>query len=543
MKAFKIFSMAAVAFMMVACSSEDTVLDNTPIAGQKVHFTATIAAPGSDALTRTTYTEITSGTDAGKIKVAWEQGDKIALIHNGKKDEVTVQTLNADGSANISGDITVGTDGEAVTIVYPAASVNAPTSGAEPVEDATYATKWNSQDGTLTYIQDNLDFCRATSTLKVSGTKATLNDNISMGSTIAIFKFTTKNFDASATIKGKPLTITIGTQDYVITPASATSELYVALPAVSGQTVSFSGTVGSMPWLCSKTGVSFDAGNFYQSTLKMLPQGAIPGRFTINAGGDKVYFSQGNLQAIYDGSAWSWAFATNQWDFIGGRSSGGSETQTGNNFISGNGTMSTAGTVDLFGWVGETSTILTSDPAKYGISNSNTHSDYGVSVTDKLMSDWGNIMGSGWRTLSSAEWNYLFTSRTDANQKFGFGSINGVNGLIILPDSWTLPAGLTFTAGNSAWGNGYTTDEWSLMETAGAVFLPAAGGRLKNASGPYLYGIPESGIYWSSSPKADNVNNAMRLWFCVHEGSTYLVPQDSNDRYNGYSVRLVRDAE
>ena len=114
MKAFKIFSMAAVAFMMVACSSEDTALDNTPIAGQKVHFTATIAAPNSDASTRTTYNEITESTDPdfGKIKVAWEQNDEIALIHNGTKDVVTVQTLNADGSANISGDITVGTDGE-----------------------------------------------------------------------------------------------------------------------------------------------------------------------------------------------------------------------------------------------------------------------------------------------------------------------------------------------------------------------------------------------------------------------------------------------
>ncbi len=534
MKTTKIFMMAALALMMTACSNDDN--DQTapkPNADGEITVTAKINVNDGSALTRAVAdngTTITSGLAVDEqIAVLFSDGtDNLKRI-------ATVKSIAA-GTATIEFTIpSTLVNNTACTLVYPATAAKADNTDVD-----TYANLLAAQTGAL---GANLDVRKGTATILNDGTTASLSGTPSLAAQFAIFKFTVKNFDGTANISVKPLTITIGTQDYVITPASATSELYVALPAVSGQTVSFSGTVGSMPWLCSKTGVSFDAGNFYQSTLKMLPQGAIPGRFTINAGGDKVYFSQGNLQATYDGSAWSWAFATNQWDFIGGRSSGGSETQTGNNFISGNGTMSTAGTVDLFGWVGETSTILTSDPAKYGISNSNTHSDYGVSVTEKLMSDWGNIMGSGWRTLSSAEWNYLFTSRTDANQKFGFGSINGVNGLIILPDSWTLPAGLTFTAGKSAWGNGYTTDEWSLMETAGAVFLPAAGGRLKNASGPYLYDIAESGIYWSSSPKADNVNYAMRLWFCVHEGSPYLVPQDYNDRYNGYSVRLVRDAE
>jgi hypothetical protein len=269
MKAFKIFSMAAVAFMMVACSSEDEALDNTPVAGRKVHFTATIAAPNSDASTRTTYTEVTSGTDAGKIKVAWEQGDKIALIHNGKKDEVTVQTLNADGSANISGDITVGTDGEAVTIVYPAASVNAPASGAEPVEDATYATKWNSQDGTLTYIQDNLDFCRATSTLKVSGTNATLNDNIALKSNIVIVKFSLS--DGTNAINATQFLVRDGNDNVLaaVTPASATSTLYVAIPPATTGAFRFKATTATNSYCYTKYGATVTAGKYYQSSLKL----------------------------------------------------------------------------------------------------------------------------------------------------------------------------------------------------------------------------------------------------------------------------------
>ena len=277
MKAFKIFSMAAVAFMMVACSSEDTALDNTPVAGQKVHFTATIAAPGSDASTRTTYTEITSGTDAGKIKVAWEQGDEIALIHNGTKDVVTVQTLNADGSANISGDITVGTDGEAVTILYPAATVNAPASGAVPVEDATYATKWNSQDGTLTYIQDYLDYCKATSTLKVSGTKATLNDNISMESTIAIFKFTIQDLSAAdKTATEFKVSDAFGNVIATVTPGSATGTLYVALPVMAAGTYWFNATIDTKAYVAkATTTTTTTAGTYYQSTVKMATIGDV----------------------------------------------------------------------------------------------------------------------------------------------------------------------------------------------------------------------------------------------------------------------------
>ena len=269
MKAFKIFSMAAVAFMMVACSSEDEALDNTPVAGRKVHFTATIAAPGSDASTRTTYTEVTSGTDAGKIKVAWEQGDEIALIHNGTKDVVTVQTLNADGSANISGDITVGTDGEAVTIVYPAASVDAPTSGAEPVDNATYVAKWNSQDGTLTYIQDYLDFCRATSTLKVSGTNATLNDNIALKSNIAIVKFSLT--DGTNAINASKFFIMDGSNNVVttVTPTSANSELYVAMQPATTSTFRFVATDGTSGYTYTKTGATIEKGKFYQSEISL----------------------------------------------------------------------------------------------------------------------------------------------------------------------------------------------------------------------------------------------------------------------------------
>ena len=68
------------------------------------------------------------------------------------------------------------------------------------------------------------------------------------------------------------LTVTIGAQKYVITPASAKSELYVALPPVSDKAVRFSATGSdSKTYTCSKASVTFAAGKYYQSTLKMAP--------------------------------------------------------------------------------------------------------------------------------------------------------------------------------------------------------------------------------------------------------------------------------
>ena len=173
MKTFKIFSTAALALMMAACSSEDTAQSNYPAQqGQKVPFSATIAAPGSGAGTRTEYTEVTTGDAAGTINVAWKAKDEIALIHNGTKDVVTVETVNEDGSATITGDITVGTNGEAVTAYYPAAAIEL-NSDKKPVPAEAYTANLLAQDGTLSYIASNLDLRSGESTIAVDGDKAT----------------------------------------------------------------------------------------------------------------------------------------------------------------------------------------------------------------------------------------------------------------------------------------------------------------------------------------------------------------------------------
>ena len=240
-------------------------------------------------------------------------------------------------------------------------------------------------------------------------------------------------------------------------------------------------------------------------------EGALSGKFTINADGDQIAFAKGNLQATTTdlGETWTWGFAAHQWEVIGNAAA--------NNAVSGNKTVSTNGTVDLFGW----STPMT----YYGIHNS-TNSDY---YSDDFR-EWGeNITGATWKTLSPSDWIYIISDRANAADKQGQATVNGVNGYIFLPDEWELPSGLSFTAKPNSWtANVYDGDDWTAMENAGAVFLPKSSWRKGNTVTALAYGY-----YWSSD--YNNYSNAMAYYF----SENLTITGTGIPRYAGIYVRLV----
>ena len=275
MKTFKIFSTAALALMMAACSSEDTAQSNYPAQqGQKVPFSATIAAPGSGAGTRTEYTEVTTGDAAGTINVAWKAKDEIALIHNGTKDVVTVETVNEDGSATITGDITVGTDGEAIEVCYPAAlwEWDEETSGA--IRNATFVSNIIKQDGTLKYIQDNLDVRMGEGKLKVDGDKATLSANVSLASQIAIWKLTLQDdAETPAALKATQVIVKVDEPTATIarttTLSTPTSTVYLAMDMINEENLTIEATVGEDTYSYTNEVTSLERGKYYQRTVTM----------------------------------------------------------------------------------------------------------------------------------------------------------------------------------------------------------------------------------------------------------------------------------
>ena len=275
MKINRLFSIAAAALMMVACSSEDTALKNTPAAGPQMQFTATIAAPGSGATTRTAYTE--SGTD---INVTWSVGDEIALIHNGVKDVATVKTVNADGSATIAGIITGATNEADVQLYYPSALVTSVINDG-PVFDNDLWGRISTQDGTLKYIQDNLDFRSAKGQLSVNETSATLKEAATMNSMHAIWKLTLQDdAETPAALSAKKVSVQL-TADVPILRASTAelttpiSSFYLAMEPFTEAPITIEATVGDDTYKYEKKSVSIASGKYYQSTVTMAKAAAI----------------------------------------------------------------------------------------------------------------------------------------------------------------------------------------------------------------------------------------------------------------------------
>jgi hypothetical protein len=265
MKTTKLFLMAALALTFAACSNDGDDLPQEPIeqepieqpvkADSMITITAKLA-PKEGGTTRAVQDK-----GDGKITVDWAVNEHIAILYEvssvKKLADATITAVDGTtGEATISFSVESGTtDGTACTLVYPLSAAKDDNSG---VKDA--ATLLGSQDGTLSA---NLDIRVGAGTIQTS--TPDLNVTTQPKAQFAIFKFTTKNAAGTATINVKPLYITIGTQNFVITPASATSELYAALPAVSGQPVSFF----APGYTFSRASVTFEAGKYYQSTLKM----------------------------------------------------------------------------------------------------------------------------------------------------------------------------------------------------------------------------------------------------------------------------------
>ena len=274
-----------------------------------------------------------------------------------------------------------------------------------------------------------------------------------------------------------------------------------------------------------------------------VPVGAISGKFTINANGDQVYFSQGNLQYIGSAATPYWKFAENQWDYLGETTGQNSSIQNVDR--------------DLFGWgtSGWDNGNLYYQP--YDIESSwDAQIGHGYGPTDGTNctfdltdtyanADWGvyNFISNGgnlpnqWRTLTRNEWRYVFNYRTTPSGiRYAKGIVNGVNGVILLPDDWSSSVyTLNYTNRSDApfTTNEITAESWSIMESDGVVFLPAAGLRNLDVVG----GVGSDGFYWSASC------DISKCAYCVYFIGSNLIPQSGDPRYFGYSVRLVHDVE
>ena len=472
----------ASAAVFTACSSDDNITGEQP-ANPTGKYTMTVnASKGGDATTRALSLE-------GKtLNATWAITENV-YVKKGSNWATGSLKPQADGAtATLKGELSGVTiaAGDELTLQFPKSGT----------------PDYTGQVGTLADIAANFDYATATVTVaNVDGSgNITVNEPATFTNQQAIVKFTLiDKADGTTALSATKLVINDGTTDYTITPASATSVIYAAIPGFTGQTVRLTATVGNKTYTYEKASVSFTNGQYYEITVKMtevLKPDLLSGVFSVNST-KKVKFSKGNLR--YASGAWS--FFNNQYDYY---------------------TSYSADAWDKFSW------STSANNNNYGMNTSSISSKYSGDFKD-----WGSnkdlqtALGTGWFTLSSAEWTYLFNTRTvnggtGSGKSYTLGqSVNGKLGVVIYPDNYT--------------GEEYSGSDWATFESAGCVFLPAAGYR----SGTYVLDVGTYGGYWSATPTPNETNYANYVYF----KSNSLNPADNNSRKHGNSIRLVRQVE
>ena len=576
-----IFTLAALLIAsaaFVACSSSnDEITEQQPVSQTGKYIMTVKASKGDDAATRAL------SLSGSTLNATWADGEEVSVFEGStplgtlRPDPTTIN--NSDTECTLSGTLDTAPSASGVTLTLKFNSAS-----------------YSGQDGTLAYIASHCDYAEATTTVTVTTTNNVTTIEGSDADFVnkqAIAKFTLVDKVYEDKLNASKLIVTVDVSDnikatlqaqklaalqaqlptYELNPTTdtysengGTGILFLAIPdattklaainnLISPASLSTSdlkfvltATVDGDTYTLTKNGFPFENGKYYEITAKltMQPEGVLRGKFSVSST-KQVYFSKGNLQATTSnlGLTWTWAFAANQWDIVGGRTSGGSETQTGNNFITGTSTptLSANGTVDLFGWSTSTTYL--------GISNySNTNnSEYSGDFAEwGLHSDVITGIGTGWYTLTNDEWYYLLRDRsTTSHIRFAKAKVNGVKGLIIFPDNWSdsyyhLSSEYYNQTGAIDFGNiQITLENWTnKFEAHGAVFLPAGGQR--NTTDNHFVDYPGGrGYYWSqtSGSNSDGTYRAIRVYFAGNE----LKYGEAGGRRFGYSVRLVRDVK
>jgi len=213
-----------------------------------------------------------------------------------------------------------------------------------------------------------------------------------------------------------------------------------------------------------------------------------------------VQFSSGNLQ-YKSGSGWR--FAPNQYDYIGA--------------------WNTANYVDLFGWG-------TWGSGKDPLQTSGSYT---------WSTDFQGTLGghNDWRTLTSAEWSYVFNSRTTpSGHRYVRANVCGKNGVILLPNNWsddTYTLNNYNTKNSGFGGNSIDVTNWNTLESAGCVFLTTSG----NRNGTNILNSGSVGYYWSSTNYNASYANCVYFSTGLSENTN---PSYQFYKYCGCLVRLVR---
>ena len=513
MKRFALFVFATV--LLSACTSKQQEEIGTPFKkGENVTLSAVI--PDADANRLPGRKNISAYATGMKLDLSWDTDDQIL--------------------------VKVGDKAAAFTLKEGAGTTNASFVGEMPANGTEYGVQYPAEEPNLAeQVYKPNGFCKGLMkmTTRINGTidngfelKA---DNSVLGlqliGSMAIGKIvltkpnelTQYSLDCSG---GVLLDSSTPTVFYFVLPAGTWDDGFIVDVYNSDKTT-------SIKTLIKNTSITFNAGESILMPVQCIESDS-KGTPVFSVGnGKKVTFSLGNLQ--YTRSTKSWSFAEKQYDIIGTDNvKGGSVKYDETSGYTKEGTA-LADKIDLFGWSSN------SNKAPFGVSTSLADSDYLGNFVD-----WGTNRISGydpdtWRTMTLDEARHLLGRHTSENCYYGMACVASVNGMIVLPDNWVCPSGITVKLGAAstmpnvgvkyyAEYQNFDAEQWSRLEAAGAVFLPAAGSR-----GQFkVLTVQSLGSYWTTNDDPYLVFFS----FGIGEGS---VAGDKKSVAVGHAVRLVKD--
>lgn len=555
-----IFAVCGTTFV---CCKKDNPLENT-------NYNTIITVKNTDAKTRYNHGD-----------VEWLEGDQISVIRGNSSVTNTFATFTIDwehstnSEAKFLGTLNNTQEGPSYYAIYPAQNNLSIEGGrltcmAIRTQQTLMNNTFGDENNTAVGASPNTDMyfrnlgglvkiavrgniaiksikitnnAASNNTLSGRGSIDVLNDDnltidwdedACVDSVVATVANTTTGIDVSS-----------GTWFYLVLPPCTLSNYTVTITDVNNNKHSqvFTPTI---PLTISRAKVTMLGGFEIEEALP-TPS------FTVNSSGLRIRFAPGNLRCTISGRGdTTWSFAPYQY----------SCTYNSNDI------EPSYGVWEHFGWSGNNTN-------HWGMNTSTNCSDY----MGETLNDWGqnstliNDLGSGWRTLTKTEWDYIFSNTNRHNRIIFRGNSiwtdvryvksrvnkNGsiVNGVILFPDDpnhaidlsavdapYSVNTGQDAIIFNSSFGTlnelndvswdnvtTYSISDWRKFEDAGCVFLPAAGGR----NGSSVFSVGSHGAYWSSTPY--NMEYAYFAFFFDRA----LYPQYTNPYYYGFSVRLVRD--
>lgn len=295
---------------------------------------------------------------------------------------------------------------------------------------------------------------------------------------------------ATMDLTGEGKTVTLDCGEGVVLDEYSATKFYIYLPPKTysaGLEVVITNTEGITFSKTTIADATIARSNIYTFnwTPEFIAEPVLGGEFSVSAG-KKVHFSRGNL--YFDGSEYQ--LEKNQYSY---------SIKVGE------------GHESYFTWKeGASNVFFTNETTE------TPNAEFTVAG-----------MTGQFRTLSSAEWQYLFNSRANASKLYRTGvriggtSMSGGSQecIVIAPDS--------YTGTILSW---YSITDWNTAQAEGLVCLPAAG--YKSGS---VMKYNEVAAYWSSS--ANGKSSAYDI-YCL---GGKLTANDSSSRNSNYAIRLVAE--